>query len=258
MMGKLPSFAGAKSHFDPVVLRQAKRYVANGGYFAAFELLYLRRDLAKMIPLMKDVLLQLDNVAGNTKALEKVTPQDPKKSGSLSKLGLGKLGVNFSKMSPFNKTPATSDSAYDDRAAYLLLRGSMLKALDQNNEAITCYQEVVDVLADLVTEKLYIPYCLYELGESYYMNNQIKEAEEMMKRCGKYSGYDWEDPLKIRLKVTMEQLKKGNLPQVGKSPPSLDTLTLSDAELSTSNEKQVVEEDDDDSNDYKLTDSPMG
>jgi len=65
------------------------------------------------------------------------------------------------------------------------------------------------VLADLVSEKMYIPYCLYELGESYYINGQIKEAEEMFKRCSKFSGYDWEDPLKIRLRVTMEQLKKG-------------------------------------------------
>jgi len=239
LMIKLQSFAGSKSHFDPIVVRQAKRYVANGGNFAAFELLYLRRDLAKMNPIMKQVLESLDKMASQTKALDKTaSPGQPQKA---AKFGLGKL--NLGKMSPF-KNAVPTDTAADDRAAYLLLRGSMLKALDRNDEAIVCYREVVDGLADLVTEKLYIPYCLYELGESYYMNNNVKEAEEMMKRCSKYSGYDWEDPLKIRLRVTMEQLKKGTLPpNEPVKPPSLDALA--DAQLNSSDDKDLEDEDDD-------------
>ena len=117
----------------------------------------------------------------------------------------------------------------------------MLKSLDKNNEAIDCFKEVVEVLPDLVTEKLYIPYCLYELGESYYINNQLKEAEEAMKKCAKYSGYDWEDPLKIRLRVTMEQLKKGFLPpNEAVKPPSLEALA--NAEL-TADDKELEEGD---------------
>jgi len=236
LMGSLQSMVGAKSHIDPIVIRQAKRYVANGGYFSAFELLYLRRDLAKMLPLMKQVLETLDKMASKTKAMEKIALPE-KETKKPSKFGLGKL--NLGKMSPF-KNAGPTDTTADDRAAYLLLRGSMLKALDKNDEAIVCFKEVVDGLADLVSEKLYIPYCLYELGESYYMNGKQKEAGETMKRCSKYSGYDWEDPLKIRLRVTMEQLKKGTLPpNESVKPPSLDSL----AEFTPSDSKDLDDED---------------
>jgi hypothetical protein len=50
------------------------------------------------------------------------------------------------------------------------------------------------------------------LGESYYILGNLKEAEAYMKKCSKYSGYDWEDPLRVRLRVTMDQLKKGEKP----------------------------------------------
>jgi len=243
LMGKLQNLAGAKSHFDPIVIRQAKRYVGNGGYFAAFELLYLRRDLAKMLPLMKQVLESLDKTASNTKAMEKAASPVEKPA----KFGLGKL--NFGKMSPW-KAAGPTDSSADDRASYLLLRGSILKALDKNDEAIVCFKEVVDVLADLVTEKMYIPYCLYELGESYYINGNVKDAEEMMKRCSKYSGYDWEDPLKIRLRVTMQQLKKGSTPDNELKPPSLDALA--EAELATPTN---AENDSDEEPEHKLSES---
>ena len=69
-----------KSSLDGIVIRQAKvkqtlsfakfsvqRYLNNGGYFAAFELLYLRRDLAKMTPIMKKVLENLDSMVLVTK-----------------------------------------------------------------------------------------------------------------------------------------------------------------------------------------------
>lgn len=49
---------------------------------------------------------------------------------------------------------------------------------------------------------------MYELGESYYIEGKSAEAEEAMKRCSKINGYDWEDPLRVRLRVSMDQLKK--------------------------------------------------
>jgi len=259
VFNKALSTTGKKSHFDPVVLRQIKRYVANGGVFAAFELLYLRRDLAKMTPIMKSVLELLDKIAANTKALEKVnaTGQESKKSkipgmGNLSG-NLGKIGSSFNKLSPFNKNKSKElfDSVYDDRASYLLLRGSMVKSLGQHDEAVTCFREVVDVLADLVSEKLYIPYCMYELGESYYIAGQVKEAEEMMKRCSKYSGYDWEDPLRVRLRVTMQQLKNGTLSPSERSQPPISLDALADQETG-GDEKQDFDGSEDD---YKLSES---
>jgi len=60
-----------KSQFDPIVIRQSKRYQACGANFVSFEILYLRRDLAKMIPLITQVLETLENMAKNTNALKK-------------------------------------------------------------------------------------------------------------------------------------------------------------------------------------------
>jgi len=255
---KLSNFT-TKGSLDGIVVRQAKRYVQNGGYFAAFELLYLRRDLAKMIPIMKEVLQSLDKAAANTRALEKVTavPQESKKLKipGMGNLGnLGKLGSSFNKLSPFNKkTKEPVDPVYDDRASYLLLRGSMVKSLGKHDEAVACFREVIDVLADLLTEKLYIPYCLYELGESYYVAGQVAEAQDMMKRCSKFSGYDWEDPLRVRLRVTMEQLKKGTLSpsEAAKPPMSLEALTEQQLVTGGDNDSDEVDGEDD----YKLSES---
>jgi len=241
----LQSFS-AKGHLDGIVVRQAKRYLANGGYFAAFELLYLRRDLAKMLPILKQVLLQLDKQAANTKALEKVSAPAPIKEEKKSKLsmsGFGRLSGQFqSSINKIVKKSGATDSAYDDRASYLLLRGSIVKALGQHEEAMACFREVVDVLTDLVTEKFYIPYCLYELGESYYTAGKLKDAEEMMKRCSKYSGYDWEDPLRVRLRVTMEQLRKGALPPSENKPP-ISLEALAEQELPNIDEKGIDADD---------------
>lgn len=209
VFNKMMTMSGKKSHFDPVVLRQTKRYIANGANFAAFELLYLRRDLAKMIPIMSSVLKSLDEIAKATKANEPVVPKIPVKQTTEKKgfsfAGLSKLANQITK-----KKDAT-DYVYDDRASYLLMKSSILKALGNQDDAIECLKEIISMQDNLI-EKLYIPYCLYELGESYYVKGMLKEAEEMMVKCSKINGYDWEDPLKIRLKVTMDQLKKGNKP----------------------------------------------
>jgi len=46
------------------------------------------------------------------------------------------------------------------------------------------------------------------LEKVFFAFGDLEKAEEYMKKCSKCSGYDWEDPLRIRLRVTMEQLKK--------------------------------------------------
>jgi len=224
VFNKALNIPGKKSHYDPVVLRQIKRYLANGGHFAAFELLYLRRDLAKMIPVMPEVLKQLDQVAANAKALEPYTPPVApvkKESKGFSFGGLKNLAANT--VNNLKKKEVTDFSA-DNRASYLLLKGTILKAMNQPNEANACFRELLS-FQEYISEKLYVPYCLYELGECYWTQGNTKEAEEMMSKCSKISGYDWEDPLKIRLKVTMDQLKKskkGIAPD--DSVPTLDSM----------------------------------
>lgn len=220
LFNRLPSLVGTKSHFDPIVQRQAKRYAANGGWFSAFELLYLRRDLAKMIPIIDEVLKALDSMASHTQATEKKVITADMRKGMLSK-GIGSL----KNLSPFAKKKEATDYSFDDRASYLLIRGSLLKALGRQKEAVECFKEVVDTLQDCIQEKLYLPYCMYELGESYHTQGKLNEAEEMMKRCAKISGYDWEDPLRIRLRVTMGQLKTRSSGSEEKPITSIESLT---------------------------------
>jgi len=233
---RLQSFPGKKSQFDPIVIRQSKRYIANGGYFSAFELLYLRRDLAKMIPIITAVLKLLEEVAGKTKANEKKdSPVPVEKKTTNRALSFGMSAMK--NLASLTKKKEAADYQYDDRASYLLIKGSLLKAMNKNDEAIECYKESIG-LNDVLVEKLYVPYCMYELAECYYIKGQLKEAEEMFTKCSKFSGYDWEDPLKIRLRVTMGQLKKGMIPPSERpAVVSIDALVSN----STEDEKEMEE-----------------
>jgi len=252
LFGKLSNFA-SKSSLDQIVVRQAKRYLGNGGHFSAFELLYLRRDLAKMLPIMSQVLQVLDSVAHNTKALEKreIEPKPEQKTGltsSVNKLGsamgLSNLGK---KLSPFARKKEITDYSYDDRASYLLLRGSILKALGNLDESITSFREVGE-MHDSLNEKLYTPYCLYELGESYFMKGQLPDALDAIRKCSKISGYDWEDPLRIRLRVTMDQLKKGGIPADQQQKPVTIESLLDSTKSGSSNNSGTDSFGDDDIN----------
>jgi len=46
------------------------------------------------------------------------------------------------------------------------------------------------------------------LEKATVVKDNVKEVEEMMKRCSKYSGYDWKDPLKIGLSLVTNKKKK--------------------------------------------------
>lgn len=205
MFNRVPSLAKKNSSVDPIVVKQAQRFAANGGWFAALELLYIRRDMAKMEQLMPETLALLEAQAAHTNALKPVvidSKTNNKSFAALSK-GLSSLSIGKKKDEPV-------DFSTDDRAAYLMLKGAMLKSLGKGEEAIQCFQEVFK-MESLIKEKYYVAYCLYELGESLYHKGDLKGAQEAMKKCNALNGYDWEDPLKVRLRVTMDQLKKGGV-----------------------------------------------
>jgi len=204
MFSRIQSLTKKNSSVDPIVARQAARFAANGGWFSAFELLYIRRDLAKMERYVPEVLQLLEKQAANTNALKPVTVEI-----SPAKKGFAGFANKFSAMSigkPKKEEPV--DHSFDDRAIYLLIKGSMLKSAEKADEAIECFREVIR-LEPILREKYYVPYCLFELGESLYHKGQLKEAQEVMKKSNSFSGYDWEDVLKVRLRVTIDQLKKG-------------------------------------------------
>jgi tetratricopeptide (TPR) repeat protein len=226
-LNKAINMPGKKMNFDQIVIRQAKRYLGNGGHFSAFETLYLRRDLAKMIPIMDQVLAALEKKA------EKIGANQKKELPANAPTAGSKLADKIGNM--FGRKKEVTDFSFDYRACYLLLKGSLLKAMKRNDEAIKCFVEIRE-LADFLTEKFYHPYCLYELGESYYIEGKLEEAEKCMKECNKLNGYDWEDPLRVRLRVSMDQLKKKNLP-----PPK--NLDLSQLDFGTVEDKEEDEAD---------------
>lgn len=199
---RVPSLIKKNSSVDPIVSSQAQRYHAAGGHFAALELLYIRRDLAKMEKEIPDLLQVLEQLATEVGAINPVSVDNSKGgflSSRLRSISLGNKG----------KSDVVDHSA-DNRASYLMIKGAMLKTLNRADEAIACFKEVIQ-LENALREKFFVPYCLYELAETLYHNNNLKEAQEAIKKCNNASGYAWEDPLKVRLRVTMDQLKRGGV-----------------------------------------------
>lgn len=193
---------------DKQMVRQSARFAANGAHFAIYELLYMRRDLVKMTKYMETFLESLEAAADKTKAKE---PVDVKARLAAAPSGLDKMKNGFSsllgKKSAAAPAASTADVHHaDDRASYLLVRGSMLKALGRSDDAMQCFRDIIE-LKPVLQEKFFVPYALYELGESLYEKGQLKEADAKMRECAKApSGYDWEDPLKIRLRIVSDQI----------------------------------------------------
>jgi len=206
LLADMPTIVAKKhSSVDPIVLKQAARYLSNGGWFAGLELLYIRRDMAKMEKSVAEVLQLLERQAANTNALKPIAATPEKKGLAGLTKGFGSFGIGNSK-----KKDEPVDHSADDRAAYHLIKGALLRSAEKSDEAIECFREVIR-LDPLLKEKWYVPYALFELGESLYHKGNISEAQEAMKKCNNIGGYDWEDPLKVRLRVTIDQLKKGGL-----------------------------------------------
>jgi len=249
-----------KTMIDSMVERQARRYIANGGFFLSLELLYIRRDLAKMTPAMSKVLALLEEIAKkNPRCLERTSSESPDTSPSQNtqrKFSLGGLSSTFklTKLenglsNTFNKLDSVFgvkkreplDPTVDDRAAYLLLKGSILKGLNNYTEAIPCFRELLS-LEHQIREKFYVPYALYELGECIYNQKNLPEAKQLFTKCLKCNNFDWEEPLKVRLRVTLDILKKGQMPEQDKNTPSLDSL-IGGAEKRDTKDEEDEEED---------------
>jgi len=228
MFQKVPTIIKKNSSVDPIVAQQAQRYIASGGQFAAFELLYIRRDLAKMEKDMPQLLELLEKLAAEVGATNPISAE------ALAK-GNGFLSSKFKSLS-IGKNTEVVDYSADHRAAYLTLKGAMLRTLNKSNEAIACFKEVIQ-LDNLLKEKYYVAYCYFELAESLYHNNQLKEAQEAIKKCNNLSGYAWEDPLKVRLRVTMDQLKNGVLDDKDESQSITGLIATNGAEPPSSSDK---------------------
>eukprot|EP00727_Mastigamoeba_balamuthi_P014310 m51a1_g9502 hypothetical protein (664) ;mRNA; r:668700-671211 len=238
---KIPEITKKYSNVDTYVIAVAQRNVSNGGHFAAFEVMYIRRDLAKMASVMPQALALLDEAARNSGVLSPdgvlapasqstrllmphsssspmptaCTSPSPSPPGSPAntRASGGGLFTRFkAKMeSALGKVdPSMLDWTNDHRASYLTLKGAMLKYQTNlgNEEAVRCFNDVVAMQSTLI-DKWSVPYCLYELCESYFYQGKTDQAVAMLKKCIACKDFNWEDPLKVRIRVTADQLKHG-------------------------------------------------
>jgi len=212
------------SQTDASLMRWAARYLQTGGHLAAFDILYIRRDLAKMVGLADQLMTLLDKqakVAGilkddgslvdavaSTKKLVDKSEAEASGAALAPKNPLKSFGSLFKKK---NEQQMVEVMVWtnDYRADYLLVKAAILKTkkgLD-DSEAISLLEQIPQMEKALV-DKWYLPYAWFELCESYFNCKKYHEAAQALKKCMSYDDYPWEDPLRVRARVTADHLKK--------------------------------------------------
>jgi len=262
-----PSLIGkTHSQTDASLMKWAARYVQNGGPFAAFDIFYIRRDLAKMATLTDQLLTLLDKqakaagvlkddgtlieAAASTKKL--VDKSEAEATGAVVAKNPLKSFTGLFKKKEEKQMVEVFVWTNDFRAQYLLSKAAILKTKNglDNEEAISLLEQIVKMEKVLV-DKWYLPYAWFELCESYFNRKKYHEAAQALKKSQSFSDYPWEDPLRIRSRVTADHLKKA-LEQAHVT----EDVTTDDAEdapstaaTSTTSSSAAASEGDDDSSD---------
>lgn len=124
--------------FFYVRLIRLNRYIAAGAHFAAIELLYVRRDLAKMENQIPELIVVLEKIATDVGATTPIVT-DGKKGNFLSN--------KFASISIGSKSKDAVDYTADNRAAYLMLKGAMLKSLNRVCSIVQSFCYVSNVIS---------------------------------------------------------------------------------------------------------------
>lgn len=98
--------------------------MASGGYFAAFELLYIRRDLAKMEKEVAPLLELLEKLATEAGATKPISAETIAK-------GSGFLAGKMKALSFGKKDTEVVDYSADHRASYMMIKGAILRAMNK-------------------------------------------------------------------------------------------------------------------------------
>jgi len=234
-----PTILG-KSHSqtDSSLIKWASRYVQTGGYFAAFDILYIRRDLAKMVRLSDQLFAFLDRQAKAAGVLKDDGTLVPAAT-SIKKL-VEKSEAEASGAVVAGKNPIKAISSLfkkkgekqmvevyvwtnDFRAQYLLYKAALRKTKNglDDEEAIG-YLEQITAMEKALVDKWYLPYAWFELCESYFNRKKYHEAAQALKKSQSFSDYPWEDPLRVRSRVTADHLKDALAKANVKEEVSLD------------------------------------
>ena len=204
------------------IVKLFENYVVSGGLFTTFEILYFRRDLSKMTKLDTRLLEILDDLARKAKILDAAGAIVPAKASTKlsengeqqqapkeeKKKGFSFKSIKESVKSIGKKDTANMDFTNDNRASYMLMKAAILKTLrgTDDKEAITLLEDVTKMHGALIA-KWFLPYAYYELCESYSKAGLLDKATEALKKCITFKDYPWEDPLKVRIRVTTDQIK---------------------------------------------------
>ena len=257
-------FAKSSSATDLAIVKLFNSYTAGaGGHFVFFEILYFRRDLPKMASLGSRLLDALNTAAQNAKIIDvtgafvppsssspspppqQQQPSQPSSSKGFSFKGLVKsIGKSSSSSSPSSDS---ADYTEDNRAVYLLMKAVILKAIRavDDAEAVGILEGIAKMGPATLRLRWQRPYALYELCESYSKAGLLDKAAEALKKCIELKDYPWEDPLKVRIRVTTEQLNKLSAAQIS------DDISNSTSPAN----KPLDDDDDDDDSDGAIVDS---
>jgi len=180
------------SRFDKLADKKYTQFKRRGLGFAAFELMYVRRDLHHM----------------QAQHAEKI---------------LAVIETNFAKM---KGTP-------EDNAVYSLLKGSLLRQLNQVSNAKDCFKKIVSLDGQIKEEMWCLPNALQELAEIYYFEGNLDETEKLLKQGLKYNNYDWQDVVSNRIKISLQTVKKDKQKR---------GETVTDEKLTPTTEEKEIEE----------------
>lgn len=231
-----PALIGrSHSATDASLARWAARYLQHGGHFAAFDILYIRRDLPKMARAADTLLALLDTQARTASILAPdgaLVPAAPSTRRRVDRREASAAGATPAPKNPFraigaafkkaaaaagSKNSAASeeedtvevvDWTNDRRADYLLMRAALLKARDglASADAVALLEQI-PAMERVLVDRWFVPYAWFELCESYYNAARSHDAALALKRATAPSDYPWEDPLRVRARVTADHLK---------------------------------------------------
>jgi len=211
------------SQTDASLMKWTTRYLQNGGPFAAFDILYIRRDLAKMVNLSDQLFALLDKqaktagilkddgslVEAATSTKKLVDKSEAEASGAVVAKNPIKAFTGLFKKKEEKQMVEILVWTNDFRAQYLLFKAALLKTKNglDDEQAISLLEQIT-AMEKVLVDKWYLPYAWFELCESYFNRRKFHEAAQALKKCQSYSDYPWEDPLRVRSRVTADHLKK--------------------------------------------------
>lgn len=171
---------------------QAKRYLANGGFFSMLENMILTEAFEKVIRNAKDtqrqeILNLIEELAKKAKGALTPITKDTKASST--------------------KVKDMNDPLIDNRVAYCVLRATVLRTLQKTEEADVMIKEVLDANQNgLMKDKLYYTLALIEAGKNASRANNTEQATKYYETAMKINKVIWEMSIKRRIRICMKQI----------------------------------------------------